>query len=157
MEDHPYDEKRLIDTIVRLETMCRENDMEVIFVRHEDEVLKKRTPGWQIYSKIGPVGDEKIFDKDCPSAFIRSGLKEYAREKGITRFIITGLQTDFCIDANVQAANEHGFEVVIPRGGHSTFDNKHLSGDESYHYYTYDIWKNRYATVMSVDDIEESI
>ena len=73
------------------------------------------------------------------------------------RLIVTGMQTDFCVDATIKAAFEYGFDVIVPRGGHTTFDNRYLSGEELYHYYSYEIWNHRYAQVMSIDHIEECL
>ena len=153
--EHPYDEKRLIKTISQMEQICRDKGIEVIFIRHEDNTLVPGESGFEIYSKVAPEKDEKIFNKKYNSAFRKTGLREYLQEKGVERLIVTGMQTDFCVDATIKAAFEYGFDVIVPRGGHTTFDNRYLSGEELYHYYSYEIWNHRYAQVMSVDHIEE--
>lgn len=153
--EHPYDEKRLIKTISQMEQICRDKGIEVIFIRHEDNTLVPGENGFEIYSKVAPEKDEKIFNKKYNSAFRKTGLREYLQEKGVERLIVTGMQTDFCVDATIKAAFEYGFDVIVPRGGHTTFDNRYLSGEELYHYYSYEIWNHRYAQVMSIDHIEE--
>lgn len=155
--EHPFDEKRLVKTVAQMEEICRNKGIEVIFVRHEDNTLVPGENGFEISSKVAPKDGEKIFNKRFNSAFKGTGLLEYLREKGVERLIVTGLQTDFCVDATVKAGFEHGFEIVVPRGGHSTFDNRYLSGEELYHYYSYEIWNHRYAQVMSIDHIEECL
>ena len=155
--EHPYDEKRLIRTVSSMEDICRENDIEVIFIRHEDNTLVKGENGFEIYSQVAPKKGEKIFDKKYNSAFRKTGLLEYLRGKGVTKLIITGMQTDFCVDATIKVAFELGYDVIVPRGGHTTFDNRYLSGEELYHYYSYEIWNHRYAQVMSIDHIEECL
>ena len=149
--EHPYDEKRLIKTISQMQKICRDKGIEVIFIRHEDNALVKGDSGFEIYSQVAP----KIFDKRYNSAFRKTGLHEYLQERDVKKLIITGMQTDFCVDATVKVAYELGYNVVIPRGGHTTFDNRYLSGEELYHYYSYEIWNHRYAQVMSIDHIEE--
>lgn len=155
--EHPYDEKRLIKTISQMEQICRDKGIEVIFIRHEDNTLVPGENGFEIYSKVAPEKDEKVFNKKYNSAFRKTGLREYLQEKGVERLIVTGMQTDFCVDATIKAAFEYGFDVIVPRGGHTTFDNRYLSSEELYHYYSYEIWNHRYAQVMSVDHIEECL
>lgn len=155
--EHPFDEKRLIKTVAQMEEICREKGIEVIFVRHEDNTLVQGESGFEIYSKVAPREGEKIFNKHFNSAFKETGLREYLQEKGVERLIVCGMQTDFCIDATIKCGFEHGFEIIVPRGGHTTFDNRYLSGEELYHYYSYEIWNHRYAQVMSVEHIEECL
>ncbi len=155
--EHPFDEKRLVKTVAQMEDICRNKGIEVIFIRHEDNSLVPGESGFEIYSKVAPHDGEKIFNKRFNSAFRGTGLLEYLKEKGIERLIVCGMQTDFCVDATIKAGFEHGFEIVVPRGGHTTFDNRYLSGEELYHYYSYEIWNHRYAQVMSVDHIEECL
>ena len=95
--EHPYDEKRLIKTVSQMEKICRDKGIEVIFVRHEDNTLVKGEAGFEIYSQVAPKNDEKIFDKKYNSAFRKTGLDEYLKERGIENLIITGMQTDFCV------------------------------------------------------------
>lgn len=155
--EHPYDEKRLIKTVAQMEEICRQKGIEVIFLRHEDNNLVRGENGFEIYSKVAPKQGEKIIDKKYNSAFRETGLDDYLKEQGVTKLIVTGLQTDFCVDATVKVAYELGYDVIVPRGGHTTFDNRYLSGEELYHYYSYEIWNHRYAQVMSIDHIEECI
>ena len=61
--EHPYDEKRLIKTISQMEQICRDKGIEVIFIRHEDNTLVPGENGFEIYSKVAPEKDEKIFNK----------------------------------------------------------------------------------------------
>lgn len=155
--EHPFDEKRLVKTVAQMEDICRNKGIEVIFVRHEDNTLVPGESGFEIYSKVAPRDGEKIFNKRFNSAFRGTELLDYLHEQGIERMIVCGMQTDFCVDATVKAGFEHGFEIIVPRGGHTTFDNRYLSGEELYHYYSYEIWNHRYAQVMSVDHIEECL
>ena len=155
--EHPYDEKRLIKTISKMQEICRSRGIEVIFIRHEDNTLVPGENGFEICSSVAPKPGEKIINKKFNSAFRETGLREYLEERGVTKLIVTGMQTDFCVDATIKVAFEYGYEVIVPRGGHTTFDNRYLSGEELYHYYSYEIWNHRYAQVMSVDHIEECL
>ena len=107
-----------------------------------------------VIGTTGHTAEEKemIFDKTVNSPFRDSGLLEYLREKNIRTIIVTGLQTDYCIDSTVKCGFEHGFQVIVPEYANSTFDNDFMSAENSYRYYNEFMWKNRYAKCVSVDE-----
>ncbi len=43
----------------------------------------------------------------------RTGLEGYLRERGITKVVIAGLATDFCVNWTAQDAARAGFETVV--------------------------------------------
>ena len=89
---------------------ARENNVEVIYVRHDDGVgaeLTKGTPGFEIYEGFSPRSGEKIFDKTVNSSFKGTGLLEYLKAKNVHTVAVVGLQTDYCIDATIKCGFEH--------------------------------------------------
>lgn len=156
MEDHPYQGEKLISGIQDLLTQSRKNHIEIIYVRHngKDE-FQPGTPGWQIYKEIQPAQDEKIFDKHFNSAFRQTSLKGYLEQKRIKLIILVGMQTEYCIDATCKVAFEYGFEVIIPEGVVTTYDNDTFLAEVINQYYSYGIWNNRYAKVKSLDEVKK--
>lgn len=141
--------KTLIDT-------ARQNGIEIIYIRHDDgadQSLTKGTDGFEIYEAFAPNEGEKIFDKTVNSPFRDTGLLEYLKVKGKTELIVTGLQTDYCIDATVKCGFEHGFKVYVPAYANSTFDNSFMTAEENYHYYNEFMWNGRYAECISMEKI----
>ena len=69
------------------------------------------------------------------------GLIEYLQNKHIRSLIITGLQTDYCIDATVKSAFENGFEVIVPAGCNSTCDNAYMDAETTYKFYNESMWQ----------------
>lgn len=135
---------------------AREKGIEVIYVRHDDgpeEELTKGTAGYEIYDEFRPMQEEKIFDKHVNSAFRGTGLLEYLKEKGEQDIIVTGLQTDYCIDATVKCGFEHGFHVIVPATVNTTVDNAFMTAEQTYRYYNEFIWKRRYADCISFADM----
>jgi hypothetical protein len=41
----------------------------------------------------------------------------------------------------VKSAFERGFEVIIPEGTNSTFDNDYMTGETAVRYYNEDVWE----------------
>lgn len=139
---------------------AREKGIEVIYVRHDDgagEELTKGTEGFEVYEEFQPMPGEKIFDKNVNSPFRESGLLEYLHEKGEKEIIVTGLQTDYCIDATVKCGFEHGFHVIVPATTNTTVDNKFMTAEQSYRYYNGFIWKRRYAECISYEEMLKRI
>lgn len=156
IEDHPFNELKVIENIKKLISVARDNGKELVFVRHSDREgggFVQGADGWDIYEEVKPIGQEKIFDKYYNSAFIKTGLKEYLEAKNIDTIILTGLQTEYCIDATCKSALEHGYKVIIPEETNTTFDNEFLSGEKSYQYFNFKIWNNRFGTVMPVEEV----
>lgn len=137
--------KELINT-------ARNNEIEVIFVRHDDGIgyeLTKGNEGFEIYEGFLPADNEIIFDKYVNSSFKGTGLLEYLRKKEENTIIVVGLQTDYCIDATVKAGFEHGFKMIVPANTNSTFDNQYMTAEQTYRYYNEFMWNKRYAECIS--------
>ena len=143
--------KKMIDT-------ARKNNIEVIYVRHDDgqgHELTEGNDGYEIYEDFKPADTEIIFDKRVNSSFRDTGLLEYLKTKNETTVVIVGLQTDYCIDATIKAGFEHGFKMIVPENTNSTFDNPFMSSETSYKYYNEFIWNGRYAKCISFNQTIE--
>ena len=145
--------KKLIHT-------ARKSNVEVICVRQDDGVGNERTKGndgFEIYDGFQPAENEIIFDKNVNSSFKGTGLLEYLRKKQVTKIIIVGLQTDYCIDATIKAGFEHGFKMIVPANTNTTFDNKFMSAEQTYSYFNNFMWNKRYAECISFKEAVELI
>lgn len=150
-----YKFNEFVSTVKMLIKTAREYGVEVIFVRHDDGAgtpMTKGLDGFEIYEGFAPEGNEKIFDKQVNSPFRDTGLAEYLSEKNETEVIITGLQTDYCIDAAVKCGFEHGYKIIVPQYANTTFDNNFMTAEKSYEYYNNFIWNGRYAECISAEE-----
>ena len=102
VNDELYNYNEFIDNIQLLIKKARENNVEVIYVVHDDGIgsgLTKGTDGFEVFEKFKPLSNEKLFVKSVNSAFKDTGLVEYLAENNEKDIIIVGLQTDKCINA----------------------------------------------------------
>lgn len=144
-----------VSTVQTLLSRARENSVEAVFVRHDDgpgQVLTKGNDAFEIFDGFAPLSSEKIFDKKVNSPFRDSGLLEYLLEKGEKQLMAVGLQTDYCMDATIKCGFEHGFQMIVPEVGNTTFDNDFMTGEETYNYYNRFMWPKRYATCVSLNE-----
>ena len=153
IDEHPASEETFLSNVAALISAAHASDKEVVYVQHDggpNDPLEKGTPGWQLYRSLQPTPSERVFDKQYPSSFKDTGLREYLTQRGIERVMICGMQTEHCIDSSIKAAFEHGFTVLVPSGATATYDNPFLSGERMAFYYEKMIWHPPVADVLSM-------
>jgi Amidases related to nicotinamidase len=139
-----------MDRTVRLVDAARKNNIEVIFVQHDAGSGSGMSVGdedFEIVDQIAPKEGEKVFVKTINSCFGNREFREYMEHQDDKRLMIIGLQTNYCIDCTVKSAFERGFEVIIPEGTNSTFDNDYMTGETTVRYYNEDVWEELVDTV----------
>ena len=133
-----------MDRTVRLIDAARKNEVEVIYAQHDagpDSGLSLGDEDFEIIDQVRPQPGEKVFVKTINSCFGNKEFKKYMKQQKDKRLMIIGLQTNYCIDCTVKSAFERGFEVIIPEGTNSTFDNDYMTGETAVHYYNEDVWE----------------
>jgi maleamate amidohydrolase len=58
--------------------------------------------------------DEPLFEKPFASAFFRTEVDSWLRERDVDTVIVTGLTTSGCIRASVVDACSHGYRTLVP-------------------------------------------
>ena len=145
--------------IKQLISLARENNVEVVYVQHDDGPgtdLDKSADNYEIYEEFAPRDGEKRFEKNVNSAFHpMTGLTEYLQSKGEKDIIAIGVSTDYCMDATVKSGFERGFNIIIPEYTNSTYDNPYFDKEAAYHYFNDFMWNKRYAKVISFEQATE--
>ena len=157
VDEELYAYDTFIERTVRLVEAARKNGVEVIFVQHDAGPESGMFPGdegFEIIDPISPEAGEKIFVKTINSCFGNKEFKRYMKQQDDKRLMIIGLQTNYCIDATVKSAFERGFEVIIPEGTNSTFDNDYMSGETTVRYYNEDVCEELVDAVTFEDAID---
>ena len=144
------------DNVKYLIAEARRDNVEVIYVRHDDGPGSGFSVGdedFEIYDEFAPEAGELIFDKSVNSSFHSStGLLQYLEMKQVKKVMVVGLQTDFCIDATIKSGFEQGFEMIVPEFANSTRNNEIMDAETAYHFYNDFMWPGRYATCVSMDE-----
>lgn len=156
----PFEIEKVLSNIKKIIETCRENSVEVIYIQHDEKIgdeLEPNTDGWEIYEDISPNANETVINKQYNSAFKETNLKEYLDRKGIDQLIITGMQTEYCIDTTCKIAFEYGFKLVIPEKTNTTFNNGSLLAKDLYEYYNFNIFNHRFGIVEDIEDTIERI
>lgn len=84
--------------------------------------MMKGAPGWSIHPDVAPASGELAIEKTASDGFYRTILQSELDRRGVSRLIVCGLQTEFCVDTTCRAAFSRGFDVVLAADGHATTD-----------------------------------
>ena len=156
VDEELYAYDSFVEKTAKLIGAARENRVEVIYVQHDagpGSGLSAGDDGFEIADQVSPEKDEKVFVKTINSCFGNPEFRKYMEQQEDKRLMIIGLQTNYCIDATVKSAFERGYEVIIPEGTNSTFDNDYMTGETTVRYYNEDIWDG----VAEVVPFEEAV
>lgn len=156
VDDELYAFDSFMEKTVRLVDAARKNGVEVIFVQHdagENTGLSVGDEAFEIIDELSPEPGEQVFVKKINSCFGNKDFREYMEKQEDRRLMIIGLQTNYCIDCTVKSAFERGFEVIIPEGTNTTFDNDYMTGETCVRYYNEDVWEE----LVDIVSVEEAI
>lgn len=120
---------RVIGNIRLIQKACRESKVEVIFVKVQsytrdgrDFSPSYRIKGFQyppgskdaeILEELKPVGDEIVLNKLSTSAFTSTPIDQLLRYMGLTKLLVAGVNTNYCIETFIRDACDRGYEVVL--------------------------------------------
>ena len=66
INEHPFNERKVISNIQELISLCRMQNIPLIYIRHDGgtgDELEKGTEGWEIHKALAPSQEDCIIDK----------------------------------------------------------------------------------------------
>lgn len=133
-----YQRDEVVKAIDLLLKQARESGTPVIYVQHNDSngnYLVQGSPYWPILPAIEPQEGEPVVQKMSPDSFHETSLQAELEKRGITRLVITGGQTQYCVDASVRRAVAQGYDVVLASDAHTTEDSETLPAGQIVAFY----------------------
>ena len=123
-----FDIDRVVDRINGVARNARAAGAPVFVIQHEDDgPLRFGTEGWQLYERLAVQPSDIRVRKTTPDSFYRTDLHALLQGHGVGNLVVSGLQSEFCVDSTVRGALALGYPVVLVADGHSTLDNGVLS------------------------------
>jgi nicotinamidase-related amidase len=122
-----HDADALRERLQDLVDRARQAGAAVVFVRNcggPQDPDVKGTPGWELASFLTPRLGEVLLDKTTCDTFATTPLGEELAARGVTRVVIAGLQSDWCIRETTLGALSRGLDVTLVADAHSTYDGK---------------------------------
>ena len=145
----------LMENVAKVVKTARNSGVEVIYVQHDagpGTGFSAGDEGFEITDEVAPRPGEKVFVKTINSCFGNREFTAYLEAAQDKALMIVGLQTNFCIDATVKSAFERGYDVILPEGTNSTFDNPYMTGEVTYQYYMNEVWPDLFADCVTLDE-----
>jgi nicotinamidase-related amidase len=139
-----HDADGVVRRINELARAVRAKGQTVVFIQHDGSKgtsLEPQTPGWEILPTLDRRPTDPVVRKTACDSFYRSGLEEVLRERKITRLLVTGCATDFCVDTTIRSAASKDYDVIVVADGHTTADRPHLSAEKIIEHHNR-VWEN---------------
>lgn len=128
-----YEGDALLERIGILIAQARSSGAHVIYVQHNEgpgEPLETNTLAWNIHSAIAAIDGDVIIQKRTPDSFHNTNLQDELKKLGVQRLVLTGIQTEMCIDTTCRRAFSMGYDVVLAKDAHSTFNTENLTASQ---------------------------
>jgi len=114
-----------VGRIAGLIARARTASVPVIYIQHDGSPghrLEPETSGWPLRPEIAPQPPEPVIHKRACDAFFETPLDAALAAAGVTRLVICGCMTQYCIDTTVRRVVSLGYDVVLAADGHTTAD-----------------------------------
>lgn len=125
----PFEADLVVSKINQLSAKARAVGMPVIFIQHEraGSPVEYASPGWQLQAGLEVKPDDLTCRKTTPDSFLRTDLAELLAAHDITRLVICGYATEFCVDTTSRRALALGYPLVLATDAHTTHDKAHAT------------------------------
>jgi hypothetical protein len=132
LDPRPDDAAQVIERVNALAARARATGVPVLWVQHESatpgHALAHGSPGWALAHGLQTAASDLLFRKTTPDSFLRTGLGDWLAAHGVTRLVIAGYASEFCIDTSTRSAAARGLAVTLAADAHTTHDKPHASG-----------------------------
>lgn len=123
----PYDGEAVVDRIATLIAKARAARAPIFFVQHHgegDHPFQPGKPGFPFHDKLTPQPGDDVTVKHRSSAFDGTDLDVKLKRAGIDHLVITGMQSEYCVDSAIRGAYERGYKITLVSDAHSTGDTR---------------------------------
>jgi nicotinamidase-related amidase len=118
---------------------AREAGSPVIFVQHEEaegEQMRHGSEGWQLDERLAALPEDRRVFKTSPDSFHQTDLDPVLKGLGVTRLVVCGAQSDFCVDTSTRRALSSGYDVTLVEDAHTTIDFGELTAPQIIDHHT---------------------
>lgn len=115
-----WDAVAVIERVQGLVRRARTDGIPVIWVQHADDGLPQGSPAWQWVPELVPLSGEALIPKGHNSAFEDTTLDATLARLGVSRLVLTGAATNWCIRATAYGALDRGYDLALVADAHTT-------------------------------------
>jgi nicotinamidase-related amidase len=117
-----YDRDAVVANIATLVDKARAADVDVVWIQHNDDDLKKDSESWQYVPELVRQDSEVLIQKQYGDSFEDTELESVLADRGIGQLIVSGAQTDACIRSTLHGAIVRGYDATLVSDAHTTED-----------------------------------
>ncbi|HEY3923920.1 MAG TPA: isochorismatase family protein [Acidothermaceae bacterium] len=156
-----YDRDAAIANIATLVDKARAADIDIVWIQHNDDDLKKDTESWQYVPELVREDSEVLIQKEYGDSFEDTELESVLAARGIGQLIVSGAQTDACIRSTLHGAFVRGYDVTLVGDAHTTEDQSSWGAPtpdkviaHTNLYWKYQTGPGRHADVVSTAEVD---
>ena len=120
--ENAYARDAVIATVAALVERARAAGVDVIWIQHHGEQLRRDSDAWQPVPELGRREGEPVVHKAYADAFEASDLEVVLAARGVGRLVVAGAQTGECIRATLHGAIVRGYDATLVADAHTTED-----------------------------------
>lgn len=117
-----YERDAVVANIAALVDKARAADVDVVWVQHNDEDLKRGSESWQYVPELKRLDSEPLVQKEYGDSFEDTELESILAARGVGQLIVSGAQTDACIRSTLHGAIVRGYDAKLVSDAHTTED-----------------------------------
>ncbi len=151
-----YQDAKLLYNLKKIAAIAKAESMPIFYIQHEsDGSLQRHSFEWQLHPFLHVERDDEVIYKKTPDAFYQTNLEEKLHSNEIKELIVTGIQTDICVDTTCRSAFSKGFSIELILDAHSTWDNSALSANKIIQHHNQTLrW---FSNTLSTDEFVERL
>jgi len=117
-----YDRDAVVANIATLVDKARAADVDVVWIQHNDDDLKRDSEAWQYVAELERLDSEPLVQKEYGDSFEDTDLESVLAARGVGQLIVSGAQTDACIRSTLHGAIVRGYDATLVSDAHTTED-----------------------------------
>jgi nicotinamidase-related amidase len=125
-----HDAEGVMNRIRTLQDRARDERVPVLHVQHDGPKghrAEKGTKGWNIHPAVRPRPGEPVIHKQASDAFFETSLQRELSNLDVSRIVIAGCMTQYCVDTTCRRAVTLGLDVTLVSDAHTTEDEGGLT------------------------------
>ena len=128
-----HGEERLLANIAGLADRARAAGSPVVYLQYtegDDSHRGLGKPLWGIHPAVSPKPGDIAVAKYHADPFRGTNLHGRLQDMGVDGLVITGVQTEYCVDTAFRTAYSLGYRNTLVTDGHGTYDSDSLTAEQ---------------------------
>ena len=147
-----YEKERIVSNINSLIEYFRITNQPIYFIQHngfKENYMFPETEDYQIIKELHKDISDNFIEKTVNNAFYETKLEEKLVKDKVRTIYITGLATEFCVNATILDALNRNFNIVVVNDSHTTANRELMNANKIIEFYNW-LWINLTPTKGSI-------